>query len=141
MLAAGRVGAAQVVESRATPAVDPSVAEGAEGRNVVLSREGQLALGLFLLAATWWVFEVVPIGVTSILIGMSGAIALAIASECPLCEVIATDTSAAALGAYDRRLRDSYVVRDLYRTRNMRLAFKRGFFGVPTGSASPSRAR
>jgi sodium-dependent dicarboxylate transporter 2/3/5 len=40
------------------------------GVAVPLSREGQVALGLFLLAATWWVFEVVPIGVTSIAIGI-----------------------------------------------------------------------
>ncbi|HEV2132155.1 MAG TPA: electron-transfer flavoprotein:ubiquinone oxidoreductase, partial [Longimicrobiaceae bacterium] len=36
--------------------------------------------------------------------------------------------SAQALAAYDRRINDSYVVEDLYRTRNMRLAFKDGFF-------------
>ncbi|MHC4597992.1 MAG: SLC13 family permease [Planctomycetota bacterium] len=35
-----------------------------------LSHEGKAALALFLLAATWWVFEVVPIGVTSITIGV-----------------------------------------------------------------------
>lgn len=40
------------------------------GKTFVLSREGKAALGLFLLAATWWVFEVVPIGVTSIVIGV-----------------------------------------------------------------------
>ncbi|CAN5823777.1 electron transfer flavoprotein-ubiquinone oxidoreductase [soil metagenome] len=38
------------------------------------------------------------------------------------------DLSAATLAAYDRRINDSYVVEDLYRTRNMRLAFKDGFF-------------
>jgi electron-transferring-flavoprotein dehydrogenase len=37
------------------------------------------------------------------------------------------DTSAAALAAYDRMVDDSYIMRDLYRTRNMRLAFKDGF--------------
>jgi len=31
------------------------------------------------------------------------------------------------LGGYDRMVRDSYIVRDLKRTRNMRLAFKHGF--------------
>ena len=36
------------------------------------------------------------------------------------------DPSAAALSAYDRMLNDSYVVSDLHRTRNMRLAFKDG---------------
>jgi electron-transferring-flavoprotein dehydrogenase len=37
-------------------------------------------------------------------------------------------TSAAALAPYDRMLDESYVAADLYRTRNMRLAFKDGFF-------------
>jgi electron-transferring-flavoprotein dehydrogenase len=36
--------------------------------------------------------------------------------------------SAAALAEYDRAVDGSYVARDLYRTRNMRLAFKDGFF-------------
>ncbi|MFH1418217.1 MAG: SLC13 family permease [Planctomycetota bacterium] len=45
-------------------AVDP------QGKEFELSRQGQAALALFLLAATWWVFEVVPIGVTGILIGV-----------------------------------------------------------------------
>jgi electron-transferring-flavoprotein dehydrogenase len=39
----------------------------------------------------------------------------------------AGDTSRAALADYDRLLGESYVMRDLYRTRNMRLAFRRGF--------------
>ena len=38
------------------------------------------------------------------------------------------DTSAAALQAYDRAVDGSYVREDLFRTRNMRLAFKGGFF-------------
>ena len=38
------------------------------------------------------------------------------------------DASAASLAAYDRMLDGSYVREDLYRTRNMRLAFKSGFF-------------
>jgi electron-transferring-flavoprotein dehydrogenase len=38
------------------------------------------------------------------------------------------DTSAAALAAYDAAIDQSYVRQDLYRTRNMRLAFKSGFF-------------
>ncbi len=46
------------------PAVDPT------GKVFELSREAQLAIGLFLLAGIWWVFEVVPIGVTSIAIGV-----------------------------------------------------------------------
>ena len=36
-------------------------------------------------------------------------------------------TSAAALAAYDRAVEGSYIRDDLYRTRNMRLAFKDGF--------------
>ncbi len=47
-----------------TPAVDPA------GEVFPLSREGQLAIGLFLLAGIWWVFEVIPIGVTSLLIAV-----------------------------------------------------------------------
>ncbi len=46
------------------PAVDPL------GKTFILSRQAQLALGLFLWAGIWWVFEVVPIGVTGILIGV-----------------------------------------------------------------------
>jgi electron-transferring-flavoprotein dehydrogenase len=38
------------------------------------------------------------------------------------------NTSAASLAAYDRMVNDSYIAADLYRTRNMRLAFKDGFF-------------
>jgi solute carrier family 13 (sodium-dependent dicarboxylate transporter), member 2/3/5 len=45
-------------------AIDPA------GKHFTLSPQGKSAIGLFLLAATWWVFEVVPIGVTSILIGV-----------------------------------------------------------------------
>nr|CAJ31191.1 Di-and tricarboxylate transporter/sulfate-sodium-transporter [uncultured sulfate-reducing bacterium] len=51
-------------------AVDPS------GESFALDREGKLALGLFLLAAVWWVFEVVPIGITSIAIGVVQALFL-----------------------------------------------------------------
>ena len=40
----------------------------------------------------------------------------------------AGDTSATALAPYDRTLRASYVVADLERRRNMRLAFKHGFY-------------
>ena len=32
------------------------------------------------------------------------------------------------LGAYDRMVEESYVAKDMYRTRNMRLAFKDGFY-------------
>ena len=40
----------------------------------------------------------------------------------------AGDTSAARLADYDRMVEESYIVKDLYRTRNMRLAFRDGFF-------------
>ena len=39
-----------------------------------------------------------------------------------------SDTSSAALGTYDKAVRESFVVRDLYRRRNMRLAFQDGFY-------------
>lgn len=45
-------------------AVDPT------GAHFTLTREGKGALAIFLLAATWWIFEVVPIGVTSLTIGV-----------------------------------------------------------------------
>ena len=38
------------------------------------------------------------------------------------------DTSGSALASYDRTVDQSYIASDLYRTRNMRLAFKDGFF-------------
>ena len=47
-----------------------------EGKAFALSPEGKGALAVFLLAATWWVFEVVPIGVTSITIGVLQALFL-----------------------------------------------------------------
>ncbi len=52
------------------PAVDP------KGAVFPLTREGKAALALFFLAATWWVTEVVPIGVTSIAIGVVQALFL-----------------------------------------------------------------
>jgi sodium-dependent dicarboxylate transporter 2/3/5 len=51
-------------------AVDPA------GEKFNLTHEGKAAIALFLLAATWWVFEVVPIGVTSIAIGTLQALLL-----------------------------------------------------------------
>ena len=45
-----------------------------EGRVIALSDEGRMALGLFLLAATWWVTEALPIGVTAIAIGVIQAL-------------------------------------------------------------------
>ena len=49
-------------------AVDPG------GKHFVLSPQGKGAIALFLLASTWWIFEVVPIGVTAIAIGVFQAI-------------------------------------------------------------------
>jgi sodium-dependent dicarboxylate transporter 2/3/5 len=49
-------------------AVDPA------GKHFVLSQQGKGALALFLLAGTWWVFEVLPIGVTGIAIGVIQAL-------------------------------------------------------------------
>lgn len=46
------------------PAIDPM------GKEFELSQAGKAAIGLFLLAGVWWVFEVIPIGVTSIAIGV-----------------------------------------------------------------------
>ena len=40
----------------------------------------------------------------------------------------AGDCSATALADYDRMVNDSYIMKDLYRTRNMRLAFQDGFY-------------
>ena len=45
-------------------AIDPN------GKSFTLSAAGKGAIGVFLLAATWWIFEVVPIGVTSLAIGV-----------------------------------------------------------------------
>lgn len=45
-------------------AVDPV------GKHFPLSKEGKAAIGLFLMAGTWWVFEVIPIGATAIAIGV-----------------------------------------------------------------------
>jgi solute carrier family 13 (sodium-dependent dicarboxylate transporter), member 2/3/5 len=46
-------------------AVDPV------GKHFPLSEQGKGAIAVFLLAGTWWVFEVVPIGVTSLIIGVT----------------------------------------------------------------------
>jgi len=51
-------------------AVDP------KGQHFVLSKEAKGALAVFAVAATWWIFEVVPIGVTSLLIGTLQALFL-----------------------------------------------------------------
>ncbi|MFH7326948.1 SLC13 family permease [Desulfurivibrio sp. C05AmB] len=44
------------------------------GKEFVLSPQGKAALALFLLAGTWWVFEVLPIGVTGLTIGVVQAL-------------------------------------------------------------------
>ncbi|GAB6057449.1 SLC13 family permease [Desulfonatronum parangueonense] len=49
-------------------AIDPG------GKHFILSREGKAALALFLLAGTWWVFEVLPIGITGLTIGVVQAL-------------------------------------------------------------------
>ncbi len=51
-------------------AVDP------QNKAFALTQEGKAAIALFLLAATWWVFEVVPIGITSIAIAVIQAMFL-----------------------------------------------------------------
>jgi sodium-dependent dicarboxylate transporter 2/3/5 len=51
-------------------AVDPA------GKHFALSPEGKAAIGLFLMAGIWWVFEVIPIGVTAIAIGVFQALFL-----------------------------------------------------------------
>ncbi len=40
------------------------------GEHFTLSKEGKGALAIFLLAGTWWLFEVLPIGITSLTIGV-----------------------------------------------------------------------
>ena len=45
-------------------AVDPL------GKHFELSKEAKGAIGVFLLGGIWWVFEVVPIGITSLAIGV-----------------------------------------------------------------------
>ena len=51
-------------------AIDPG------GKEFVLSPEGKAAIGLFLMAGIWWVFEVIPIGITAIAIGVFQALFL-----------------------------------------------------------------
>ncbi|ABO50506.1 anion transporter [Desulforamulus reducens MI-1] len=46
------------------PAIDPM------GKSFELTQSGKAGIGLFLLAGIFWVFEVIPIGVTSIAIGV-----------------------------------------------------------------------
>jgi len=49
-------------------AIDPA------GKHFPLSPQGKGALAVFLLASTWWVFEVLPIGITSLAIGVFQAL-------------------------------------------------------------------
>jgi len=49
-------------------AIDPM------GKHFPLTKEGKGALAVFLLAGIWWVFEVLPIGITSIAIGVTQAL-------------------------------------------------------------------
>lgn len=49
-------------------AVDPA------GKAFPLSKEGKGAIALFIMAGIWWVFEVLPIGVTAIAIGVFQAL-------------------------------------------------------------------
>jgi sodium-dependent dicarboxylate transporter 2/3/5 len=49
-------------------AVDPL------GKHFTLPKEGKAAIALFLMAGTWWVFEVIPIGATAIAIGLFQAL-------------------------------------------------------------------
>ncbi|GAB6191308.1 SLC13 family permease [Desulfocastanea catecholica] len=49
-------------------AIDPM------GKAFTLSPEGKASLALFLLAGTWWVFEVLPIGITGLTIGVVQAL-------------------------------------------------------------------
>jgi len=51
-------------------AIDPA------GKHFILTKEGKGALAVFALAATWWIFEVLPIGVTGIAIGVAQALFL-----------------------------------------------------------------
>jgi sodium-dependent dicarboxylate transporter 2/3/5 len=51
-------------------AVDP------QGKQFPLTHQGKAALALFCLTAVWWVFEVMPIGVTSIAVGVIQALFL-----------------------------------------------------------------
>lgn len=55
----------------------------------------------------------------------------------------AGDTGVGGLAAYDRMIRESYIRDDLYRTRNMRLAFKDGLYagGIKAGLMTATGGR
>ena len=57
-------------------AIDPT------GKHFVLSQQAKGALAVFLLGGTWWVFEVVPIGVTSLFMGILQAVFLPACKNC-----------------------------------------------------------
>ncbi len=52
-------------------AMDPA------GKRFALSPQGKAAIGLFLLACIWWVFEVIPIGLAAIAIVLPVALVIA----------------------------------------------------------------
>jgi electron-transferring-flavoprotein dehydrogenase len=61
--------------------------------------------------------------------GIHYAIASGILAARAMFQALKTnDPSAATLAAYDRSLSESFVMKDLYRTRNMRLVFRDGFY-------------
>jgi electron-transferring-flavoprotein dehydrogenase len=53
------------------------------------------------------------------------------------------NTSAAGLAGYDRLVNESYIAEDMYRTRNLRLAFKDGFYlgGIKAGLATITKGK
>ena len=40
------------------------------GKIFHLPGQGKMSMGLFLMAGVWWIFEVMPIGITAIAIGL-----------------------------------------------------------------------
>ncbi len=49
-------------------------ASDADGTRLALTHEGKASLALMLLALTWWIFEVVPVGITAVTIGAAQAL-------------------------------------------------------------------
>jgi electron-transferring-flavoprotein dehydrogenase len=58
-----------------------------------------------------------------------------LAADAAFAAVKADDNSAAKLSSYDAAIKESFIQKDLYQTRNMRLAFKSGFIsgGIKAG--------
>ncbi|MEW6442207.1 MAG: DASS family sodium-coupled anion symporter [bacterium] len=56
----------------------PSLPDGVTGAGdpLPLTHEGKAALAVFALALTWWIFEVIPLGVTGVAIGVAQAFLL-----------------------------------------------------------------